>query len=148
MPRLCQLTVTQFNQQLWPTGRQVAIRSNQILNTVDSTRTWGYSSLTINKLDGSKPDTLVAASAASAVQTLLNVANTTNSINEISLTVIVDSAGNTATKRVPVAYIHMVQPDPLNIARSYVAIEDTVGQIMSQYHCSQTVAAIVALANA
>lgn len=148
MGRLTTLLATQFNSAAFPAGRYYAIRGDQMVKLVDSTTTFGYSSLIVNKLDGSQPDFIVAASAASAVRGQLNTANTTNSCNEIVVTVINDQTGATESVNLPVASIHLVWADPLNIARSYLALEDTVGQYMTNYHLDHTVQAVVTLANA
>jgi hypothetical protein len=146
MGKLTTLLAVQYNSNAFAAGRYYAIRSNQMKSLVDSSVRFGYSTLVVNKLDGSQPDTIVAASAASAVRGQLNTANTTNSVNEISVSVLND-AGATVSVNLNPDQIHLVFADPLNIARSYVQVEDFVGQQITNYHATITVQAVVALAN-
>jgi len=147
MGTLSNLICVQYNSNAFPAGRYYSVNSSQVLKLVDSATTFGYSSMILNKLDGSQPDYLNLASAASAVRGVLNTANTTNSVNEISVSVL-NSAGATVSVNLNPAYIHLVIADPLRIDRSYVMVEDQLGQIMTTYHSTETVAAITALANA
>jgi len=146
MPKLTRLLETSFNSNYTPGGVYVAYQTSQIYKLEDATPAGTHSVMLINKLDGSQPDSVGAASAATAVLAAINTANTTD-IGMIAVTVI-PRAGSNYSQYVPVAYIHKVTTDALNASRSYIALQDLVNQQMFQLHVEESVSDVVTAANA
>lgn len=146
MAKLFRILETQFNSELIPGGRYVAYSGKQVISVVDKSPAGAYCIMKVNKLDGTNPDYVEAASAASAVLAAMNATFTTD-VNVIAVTVIPDSGSN-YTKNVPVDLIHRVATDPLNSARSYMGVEDVVKTQIKYYHITSTPAQVVTAANA
>lgn len=143
MSKLIQLGQTGLNGQP-TTGIQVLIPTGSVLDILDAPG--GSSRVIQNTYDGSNPTVISASSPASTYLTAMNAAGG-ESINSISVTV-VDDYGNTKIHNINPDNIQRVVVDSLNGAKSYVAYYDSVRSKVDQLHCTNTLASILAAANA
>jgi hypothetical protein len=143
MAKLFQVGQTALNGQT-TAGTQVLLYPGNVLDVLDAPG--GNATIVYNKLDGSDPDVITVSSPASTHKAAMNAAGGTT-INAIAVTV-VDDYGVTKVMNINPNNIHRVIVDRLDGAKSYVGYVDSVKTRIDQLHCTNTLAAILAAANA